>query len=300
MISLVFNEMRIILSTLISNQAQLSFAYDETTGTAVSNIATITMLDPLGVSKSALGPEYRLEEELTYIFTLENNSTSPLTGIQVLDDLGSYLVGGLLLVTPLTYVGPTYLYIDGEYSSELTPVVTAHSVSFAVASLAAGETATIVYKALVNEFAPGAPGSTIENTAAITAVSMTGSLEASAIVTVESYVDVQIVKSMYPDPVTEGELLTYHFDIYNYGNTAATDVVLTDTFSPAPAAISISVDGVPIDPTQFDYLAGVLTLPNALATLSITIPAADFVQDPVTGVYTVNPGIVSITVSGAV
>jgi uncharacterized repeat protein (TIGR01451 family) len=129
---------------------------------------------------------------------------------------------------------------------------------------------------------------------------MTGSLEASTIVTVEDYVDVQIVKSMYPDPVTEGELLTYHFDIYNYGNTAATDVVLTDTFLPAPATVSVSVDGVPIDPTQFDYLAGVLTLPNALAILSITIPAADFVQDPVTGIYTVNPGIVSITVSGAV
>jgi hypothetical protein len=40
------------------------------------------------------------------------------------------------------------------YFSELTPVVTTHSVSFVVASLAAGETATIVYKRLSMSLRP--------------------------------------------------------------------------------------------------------------------------------------------------
>lgn len=288
------------MPTQISKHAQLSFAYGETTGKSVSNSAAVTILDSLVVAKKCFGTQYRIGEELTYILTLENNSTRSLTDIQISDDLGSFMTGNALLVTPLTYTGPAYLLVDGLFFAELPAEVSGHSVNFTIAALAAACRATVLYKAVVNEYAPYAPSSVIENTAVVTAPALNESKEASATASAENYVDVRIVKSMYPNPVTEGDNLTYDFAIYNYGNTVATDVVLTDTLISSPGVIAVSVDGVPVDSSQFDYADAVFMLPNAKALLSITIPAATFTQDPITGAYTVEPGMVSIIVRGGI
>lgn len=105
---------------------------------------------------------------------------------------------------------------------------------------------------------------------------------------------------MSPDPVTDGGVLTCSFTLQNYGNIDATDVVLTDTFDPAPATITVTVDGDPVAPAEYDYTTGVITAPiDTAPTLSITIPAATFTQDPATGAVTTDPGTVHITVAGA-
>ena len=41
---------------------------------------------------------------------------------------------------------------------------------------------------------------------------------------------------MSPNPIADGDTITYTFTIHNYGNTPATDVVLTDRFDPEPSS----------------------------------------------------------------
>ena len=57
----------------ITNQANLSFRYGNATGSAVSNIATATLLDPLSVEKTSVDVTYRADDRLTYVLSLQNN-----------------------------------------------------------------------------------------------------------------------------------------------------------------------------------------------------------------------------------
>ena len=151
----------------------------------------------------------------------------------------------------------------------------------------------------MNSFAPLAEGSTIVNTVAVTAQGAATSILATNTVTVENYANLTILKEMSPDPVSDGDLLTYTFPITNTGNTAATNVVLTDSFNPAPTNITVIVDGQPVAATDYTYENGLLTLPTGTND-QMTVPAATITQDPATGVVTVNPGTLLITVTGTI
>ena len=104
---------------------------------------------------------------------------------------------------------------------------------------------------------------------------------------------------MCPNPVICGDTITYTIKIYNYGNTAAENVVLTDDFNPAPTNITVSRDGVLLLGTDYTYIDGTLTVP-ATASAPVTVPAATFVQDPVTGIISITPGVVEYTITGTI
>ena len=288
------------MATQILNQATLTYHYGESTGTASSNVATTTLQGPLTVTKSSLSTEYRPGEELTYMLTLSNGGSVALSNVVIVDDLGTYTIAGPVSVTPLTYLGPSKYYVNGVYVTDLTPVVAAHSMTYTIAALAAGANAIIMYKAVVNDYALADLGGVMSNLSAVTATGLTETIYATYTMVTEDFADVRIVKCMSPDPVTDGNILTYSFTLYNYGNMDATNVVLTDTFSPAPTGISVTVDGTPVAATEYDYVAGVFTLPGATATITLTVPAATFTQDPATGLITTSPGTMDITVSGTI
>lgn len=286
------------MPTQIRNQASIAFNYGTATGTAVSNIATATLLDPLAVDKRALGETYRAGDAVTYVLSVQNNGTTTLSGVTLTDDLGSYTVGGNT-VTPLTYLEGALLYVDGLFVREITGTVSANAVTFVIDSLAPGSNANIVYNAVVNGFAPITAGSTITNTVSVTAAGIVTPVTASETIAVAEYADVQIEKSMSPDPVSDGDMLTYTFTITNYGNTDATNVVLTDAFNPAPTNITVSVEGDVIPPEDYTYTGGVLTLPTGTGT-TLTVPAATVTTDPATGEVTAIPGTLFITVMGTI
>lgn len=285
------------MATQISNQALLTFVYDGQSGSAVSNIATTTLQGPLTAEKTSLRSQYTRDEEMTYILTMSNTGISPLTGLRVTDNLGTYSLNGIS-VAPLTYVGPARLYVNGAFISEITPELAADSVSFVLSSLSAGENAMILYTVRINQAAPLAAGSTITNTAVWTADTLAEPVVASHIIQAADRADVSIVKSMSPNPVSGGGQLTYTFMLYNYGNTAATNVVLTDAFFPAPNPISVTVDGQPVSSSEYSYTGGTLTLPAAGSSYSLTIPPAVFSQDPATGAFSATPGVTTIVVQG--
>ena len=114
------------------------------------------------------------------------------------------------------------------------------------------------------------------------------------------YADVSIVKDMSPSTITDGSTITYTFTLYNYGNTAATDVVLRDAFNPAPGNLSVSINGTAVPSGDYTYTAGVLTLPDTGAATTLTVPAATFTQDTTTGVVSVTPGVTTVVVTGTI
>lgn len=286
------------MPTQITNQASLAFNYGTTAGSALSNVATTTLLDPISADKTAVAETYRAGSTITYVLSLQNNGTTPLSSITVTDNLGTYSSGGVSN-TPLTYANGAVLYINGVYSGPITAAVAAQSVTFTIDTLAPDANALIVYNATVNEYAPLASGSTIVNTATFAPGGLITPISESATVTVQEYADVSILKEMSPDSVSEGDTLTYTFTVNNYGNTAATDVVLTDQFDLAPSLITVSVDGQAVSSSDYTYTGGLLRMPTGTG-YSMTIPAATITQDPTTGVVTTTPGTLTIRLVGTI
>lgn len=283
----------------ITNQANLTFNYGNLTGSAVSNIASATLLDPLSVEKTSVDSTYRAGDRVTYVLSVQNNGSVTVTDINLVDNLGTYTLADSGSVTPLTYDGEAVLYINGVFSSAIDGEDTLNSVTFRLPSLAPGANALIVYHATVNEFAPLTLSSEITNTVNVTAPSITSPITDSNTITVENYADISIRKEMAPDPVSDGDLLTYTFTITNTGNLPATDVILTDAFNPAPANISVIVDGQTVAATDYTYENGLLTLPTG-NNYEMTVPAATVSRDPATGAVSVVPGVLLITVTGTI
>lgn len=289
------------MATIITNRATVNYRFGTSTASAVSNVTSTILNGILDINKTSLSEQYRIGQEVTYIITLTNNGDSVSEDITVVDNLGTYAFNGTN-VTPLTYIGPAQLFINGVFDTVLTPTVNAASVVFDINSIPAGGSAQIIYIVRVNSFANSTVGSVITNTA--TADNDCGCpcdepVSDSYTITAEEFADLRIVKSVCPNPVICGGELTYVIDLYNYGNIPATEVVLTDTFDPALADLSVTVDGVTVPESDYTYINGTLTLPDGDGN-EIIVPAAEFVRNPATGAYEAVPGHVQIVVSGTV
>lgn len=279
---------------IITNQANLTYTYGMTTSSVLSNVATTEMNAALSAAKRVLDESYRLGSDLTYILSFENGGGSAITNLPVLDNLGAYTPEGATApVQPLTYTGPAALYIDGVFSSELSPTVQDGGVLFTIPEIPAGSNALLVYQATVNGFAPLTLGSEIENTASI---GTTDPQTVSATVPAASYADVSITKEMAPDPVSTGDTMTVTFTIENRGNADATGLLLTDDFPLALSDVSVTVNGAPI--SDFTFENSTLTLPAGTQT-TLSVPAAAFTQDE-TGAVTVVPGRLTVVMTGTI
>ena len=285
---------------LIENFATVRYTSGGITETKVSNIAEISVESAIGFTKTSLGNTYTDNSVLTYILTITNSSGSAITGSTITDNLGTYVFGTTEL-TPLVYVEPAVLLINGQDISAQLHVDSSvqGSLIFTIPTIPAGATANIIYKAQVNDFAPLALNSTITNTSTFESNSECADTSASATVSVANTANIQIIKQMCPNPVVCGDTITYTIRIYNYGNTAAENVVLTDDFNPAPANITVSRDGVLLVGTDYTYTDGTLTVPSVSGT-SVTVPPATFTQDPTTGLITITPSVVEYTITGTI
>ena len=284
----------------IENFATVSYTSGGITETKVSNIAEISVESAVGFTKTSLGNTYRENAIITYILTVTNSSGSAISGSTITDNLGTYTFGAGEL-TPLDYVSPAVLLINGQdVSAQLTvDDTTQGSLIFTLPTIPAGATANIIYKTQTNSYAPLATNSTITNTSTFESNSECADTSASAVVSVANAANISIIKQMCPNPVVCGDTITYTIKIYNYGNTAAENVVLTDDFNPAPANITVSRDGILLVGSDYSYVNGTLTVPAEGGT-PITIPPATFTQDPTTGIISITPSVVEYTITGTI
>ena len=284
----------------IENFATVTYTSGGVLETKTSNLAEIELDSSLDFSKTTLGTTYTPDSSVTYIFSVTNSATAPITNIKITDDLGTFTQDSIEL-TPLTFNAPALLLINGHDTSAQLVIDTSvpGSVTFTIPSLASGATANIIYTATPNQYAPLVSGSVITNNAELTSDSDCADGSASATITILDSAVVEVVKNMCPNPVLCGDTVTYTIRIYNYGNIPAENVQLTDTFTPAPDNITVARNGVPLVATSYDYTDGTLTVPAGDASAD-TIPAATFTRDPITGEVTVIPSVVEYTVTGTI
>lgn len=280
---------------IFTNQAVLSYR----NGAVSSNIVTGEIIEVLTVTKDSLLDTYSTGDTVTYVVGLFNSGTTPLAGVTVSDDLGAYPFGGSTLV-PLTYVnGSMSYYVNGVLQP--TPTVTV-GTNLVVSGLTipAGGYAQLIYQVRVNEFAPVAVGGEIINT--VTATSGGELATASETITVAQTPILAITKGINPTTVSENGQLTYTFTVQNLGNTPALvgdALVITDVFDPALDPITVTYNGTLwTEGVEYNYdpVSGLFTTVAG----NITVPAATFTQDPVTGEWNVTPGVATLVVTGTV
>lgn len=290
------------MATIITNRATINYNNGSVNSTVVSNAVSTQLNYGLEINKTSISETYRTGKDITYVITITNNGVNPIEDITVTDNLGAYLFNGNRIV-PLTYIGPSQLFINGILSGEITPISVTDGILFVIESIPANSNAQLIYIARANEYAGDALGSCIVNTATADndcSCPCDEPVSDSSTICAEEFADLRVVKSACPDPVVCGETLNYAIEIYNYGNKPATDVVLTDTFTPPLANIAVSVNGAVIPESDYSYVNGTLTLPSAASGYDITVPAATFERNPDTGIVSVTPGNIRITISGTV
>ena len=282
---------------IFSNQATLTYNGSSTN----SNIAYGEILDVLAATKTAVGGTYVPGTPVTYVVTLRNTGGTALTGLTVTDDLGGYTFNGTTLY-PLTYVADSAaLFVNGV--PQAAPTVTAGPpLVFTGITVPAGGDAVLVYQATPNAFANPAEGSTLDNTVTVTGNCISTPITATETVTADAAPALTISKSISPAQVVDNDRVTYTFVIQNTGSRAvvATDnAAITDTFDPILTGLTVTFDGTTwTQGIQYNYnqATGLFTTVPS----QILVPAATYTQDPVTGAYTVTPGIATLVVTGTI
>jgi uncharacterized repeat protein (TIGR01451 family) len=282
---------------IFSNQATLT--YNGTTTS--SNIAYGEILEVLSVTKTSVGGSYTPGELVTYAVTLRNTGNAPLNGLTVSDNLGGYDFGGTT-VYPLTYEpGSATFFIDGVLQT--APAVTAGPpLIFNAINVPGGSDAVLIYQARVNSFASPAADGTITNTATVSGAGLDQPISVSQTVNGASAPALSISKSISPTQVVDNDRVTYTFIIQNTGNlgVVATDnASISDLFSPILSDLAVTFNGTAWSQgTEYSYdgTTGLFTtVPGQL-----TVPAAVYTQNPVTGEYVSTPGIATLVVTGTI
>lgn len=279
-----------------TNQATLRY-----NGNVVnSNITTGELLEVLSATKTAVINNYSQGSDITYVINIVNSGTLPFTGIFLNDNLGEYTFGTDTLV-PLNYVnGSAQYYLNGVLQP--APVVTAGPpLVISGLTIPANGVATIIYVADANQYAPLDLEGVISNTAVVSGGGITP-ITVTETVTAERGAKLTISKSICPTTVTENGRLTYTFVIQNVGNepaVATDDVTVTDTFNPILSGLTVTYNDVAWT-ENINYVYSETTGEFATNAGQITVPAAEYTQDPVTGEWIIEPGVSVITVTGTV
>ena len=280
-----------------TNQATLTYNGISTN----SNIAFGEILDVLSVTKTVVEDSYTQGDTVTYVVSLRNTGSSALTNLTITDDLGAYTYGGNT-VYPLTYVtGSTLYFVNGALQP--APAVTAGPpLSITGISIPANGDAVIVYQTLANAFANPEAGGSVVNTVTVSGDGLSAPITATATVNAQTAANLSISKSITPSQVVDNDRITYTFVIQNSGNEAiiaTDDAIVNDLFNPILSALTVTFEGTTwTDGTEYNYNEATGQFTTVAG--NITVPAATYTRDAVTGEYILTPGIATLVVTGTV
>ena len=250
---------------------------------ANSNITVGEIQEVLSVTKSAVKQTYRQHDTVTYIINIVNAGTAEYTGLTMTDDLDNMPLEKERVRRRIML--REHSLLPGMVCSQTAPTVEAGPpLVITGISVPAGGNATIIYETRLNAYAPLQPETEVTNTVTVSGTCITGITATETISAVAEPV-LSITKSVSPVPVTECGRLTYTFVIQNTGNTPAvpaTEALVTDTFDPILRDLTVTFNGTSWSaPANYTYneTTGVFT--TILG--EVTVPAATYTQDPVTG-----------------
>lgn len=279
------------------NQATLTYNGNVTN----SNIVTGELVEVISASKTALSNDYSVGDIVSYAVNIVNSGAVPYTEVTVTDDLGAYEFDTTALV-PLTYVEDSVRYFVDGVLQEAPAVTVGTELVISGITVPANGNATIIYSARVNEFAPLGTDDTIVNTATVSGGGISTEITAQATIPAAGGPRLTITKSLSPTTVVDNGQLTYTFVIQNTGNepAVATDnLVVTDTFDPILDITNVTFNGTTwTEPANYTYNEE--TGEFATVQSQITVPAATYTQDPITGEWIITPGASTLTVTGTV
>lgn len=265
-----------------------------------SNITTGELLEVLSATKTAVINTYNQGSDVTYVINIVNSGSIAFTGVSVNDNLGAYTFGTETLV-PLDYVDGSVRYYVNGVLQPAPAVDPGPPLIISGLVVPANGVTTVIYVARANQYAPLDLEGVITNTAVISGGGVT-EITVTEIVTPESGARLTIAKSISPKTVTENGRVTYTFVIQNTGNTPAIvsdDVGITDTFNPILTDLTVTFNEIAwtegVNYTYSEATGEFATVPG-----QITIPAAVYIQDSVTGEWIVEPGVGVLTVTGTV
>ena len=277
------------------NQASLTVGGKVTN----SNITEGELLTQVTITKTPLTTDYGPEDNIVYLVTVTNNSSTDKTGLVLTDDLGAFTSNETQII-PLTFVDGTARYfINGQLQTEPT-VQAGPPLVISGINIPAGGVANLIYETRANEFAPRGQNAFILNTVTASGNNLCDPLIATAEVPTRDEPNLTIAKAMCPETITCGGAVNYTFIIQNTGNTpvVATDnLIVKDVFNPALNDIVVRLNGeIIVEGVGYEYNPTT----GEFATLNgaIAIPAATFTRDSETGLITVTPGVATITVTG--
>ena len=284
------------MAITINNTATLNFNGN----TVSSNTTEGQLLDTLTVTKEAdTGGYYGVGDRITYRVGISNTGESAINGVNLSDNLGSYNVG-TTPVYPLSYVdGSLRYYVNGVLQSTGLPTVTeGPPMSVSGINIPGGGNVLLIYEALTTAYAPQGQGDPIVNTATADAGTFTS--DDTATVNADATTRLTVAKVMSPTTVTDGDTVNYTLVIQNTGNTEASadSVSIADTLTPPLQEVSVTLNGTPLAESDYSYTPG--TGAFSIPTGVITVPAASWTQDAVTGLYSMTPGATEIIISGTV
>lgn len=291
------------MPTQISNFASLTFEYGSNKEEVLSNTAFATLQDSVNMSLSSVQNSYSLNDTITYVLSIINNGNRNIKNIKISNDLASYTINpGITekIITPLSYTGISKFYISGKFFSDIEAEVLADKIIFNIEEIPALSNVLIFYSVKVNKNAELSTGSFLKSTSSLTYDGMVNNIESSDTIYVREKADVTLIKYMYPNSITSGEIITYNFILYNYGNIEAKNVSFNDTFSPAPLNLNVSVNSDALSSKNYSYINGEIKIPCYGSDFSLSIPPAKFVQDKNNGAITTKPGSTIITITAKI
>lgn len=280
-----------------SNQATLSY----NNITVPSNIAYGEITDLLSVSKTAVKTTYSTTGEvIAYVITITNSGTTAVTGITVTDNLGAYTSASVTYY-PLTYVANTLVYLTNGAAQPTPSITTTLPLVIDGISVPAGGVATLAFYTTINEYARFGTADSITNT--VTVASSAGDITDSAVITTSDMPVLNIQKTISPQTVTTSGTVTYTLTITNSGNTAALtsdDIVISDTFDPTLSNLTVTFNTTPwtgdISKYSYNSLSGLFETVKG----AVTVPAATYSVDPLTGRTVVTNGVSVLTITGTI
>lgn len=279
-----------------TNQAQLRYG----NAIANSNIAVGEILEVLSATKTAVRKNYGRNDTITYLVSVVNAGNTAFTGLTLTDNLGAYVYDTQTLV-PLRYIDGTVKYYSNG-TLQAAPAVTAGPpLVISGLTVPANGSILIAYETDVNEYAPLDVEAEIVNTATIRGTGITP-VTVQETVSTGSEPILTITKSISPVPVTENGTLTYTFLIQNTGNVAVEEAaasVVTDQFNPILSNLTVTFNGTAWAETT-NYIYNEDTGLFSTVPGQITVPAATFAQDELTGAWNVTPGVSTLVITGTI